>query len=191
MRSDQRWWTLSRRRRIVVAAVTVGSGMGTFVAAGLGLGEPDLWPDVPAMALTVAGLGMLIALIGAPITGDRPDWRNPIPALDTRTKRRALRCIRHRTAAGAPAEVDLDQFAFYWGRQAARTFRWYVGGSLIFLGGTLLDTDRWTEIFRVAALLLFAGALVFAVRDLRRCRRYLILGPTRQPDQSRGSGSLR
>ncbi|QDP95287.1 hypothetical protein FOE78_04620 [Microlunatus elymi] len=108
-----------------------------------------------------------------PIVGSRVERVNPLARLDSRTKRRALRCIRRGATGDAPVGVDLEAIAFFWGRSQVRSLRLAWPLVFILFGGALTDTEAWIQIGRIAFAIVLVPLIVYAVRDVRSCRRYL------------------
>ncbi|HEY9290923.1 MAG TPA: hypothetical protein VIP98_06570 [Microlunatus sp.] len=167
-----RSWSLSPRRRWIVIIASVGGGFLALVVAGATLGWSDLG-DVIAIVCVVTGGVLLLTTLTVPKIDDRSDWKNPVRRLDGRTKRRALRCIRHGDVGGAPAGLDLEAFAFHWGRLQARSLRMSLPLGLIVFGGLLTETDLWMQLLRIAFVITTVVVAVYAFRDLQLCQRFL------------------
>lgn len=165
-----RWWSLSPRRRRVAITATTGSGLLTLVVTSA-VGRSD-WRDVVGLACSVTAIAAIVTTISLPIVDDRRT--NPLLGLDRRTKRRALRCIRHGNRDGAPVGVDLEQMAFFWGRAQVRGSRLAPPMGLLMFGRALTQTTLWVQIFSVGFAVFFIASAVYGIRDVRLCRRFLI-----------------
>lgn len=191
-----RWWSLTRRRRRVVTVTTVGSGLVASIIVAAATGWAN-WLGVLGLGCFAAGVGYMVTTIGAPMVGDRPEWKDPLLGMDRRTRRRALRCVRRRDLVGAPTGVDLEQFAFYWGRRQTKSLRLAPLLVLVVLFNGLTEAALWYRISCLALLLAAAAAFVYGVRDMRLCRRFLLQFPfgedpgsgldAQQPGTARGA----
>lgn len=150
---------------------TAGSGLITLVVAGLTLGWSD-WRDVVSLVCSVSALAAIVTTISMPMVDK--GRRDPLPGMDSLTKRRALRCIRHGDRAGAPVGVDLEQVAFFWGRAQMRALRLFLPTVVFLVAGALTATGLWSQIFRIALVLVTVPFAVYGIRDVRLCRRFLI-----------------
>lgn len=178
MSSDAgRWWSLTRRRRRVVAIATAGSGLIALIVGGAVTG----WSaglEVVGFGCLAAAVGYLVTTLGAPMVGDRPDWRDPLWGMDRRTKRRALRCIRRSDLVGAPTDVDLEQVGFYWGRRQAKSLRLVPIVVVVVVVDGLIDSHLWYQLACIAFVLTTAAVVIYQIRDMRLCRRFLLRLPT-------------
>lgn len=167
-----RWWSLSSRRRRVAIIATVGSGLLALVVAGWAAGWSD-WRDVVGVVCPVVAIAALVTTNRIPpMVDDRR--RNLLLELDRRTKRRALRCIRRGDRDGAPVGISLEQVAFLWGDTQVRSLRVLLPMALLMLGDTLRDGALWFRILGIGLALVFLVLVVYGVRDVRLCRRFLI-----------------
>jgi amino acid transporter len=166
-----RSWSLTPRRRRVVIIATCGSGAIAFVVAALTLGWSEWW-DVVGITSSASGIALLLTTVDAPMIEDRADWKNPVPRMDRRTKRRALRCIRRGETVGAPAGVDLEVVSFYWGWRQMKSLRSALGLALLLLGDQL-GNGWWMRLIGIAFGIWTVLFLAYAVRDIRSCRRFL------------------
>jgi len=172
MASDTgRWWSLSPRRRMVAVIATAGSGLLTLITAGLAGGWSD-WRDVVGIACSVAAIAAIVTTISMPMVDGRR--KSPLWGLDRRTKRRALHCIRHGDPDGAPVGINLEQVAFFWGDAQMRGLRLSLPIGLLVFGNQLPDGALWFRIFGVGFALVFLVSVVYGLRDVRLCRRFLV-----------------
>ncbi|GAB3914096.1 hypothetical protein GCM10011575_18540 [Microlunatus endophyticus] len=150
---------------------TAGSGLLALVIAGLAGGWSD-WRGVVSLTCGVAAIAAIVTTIRMPMVDDRRG--NPLLGLDRRTKRRALRCIRHGDCEGAPIGVNLGHVAFFWGDAQVRGLRLLVPMVLLVLGNALTDGALWFWIFGVGFVVVAVVSVIRGIRDIRACRRFLI-----------------